>query len=331
MEKELVSVIIPSYNSEKTIKLCLDAIYQQDYPNFEVIVVDDCSTDNSPRIIQEYPCQLIRTPKNIKVSAARNLGVQHAGGRYYFFVDSDVKLFPDAISNLVREFQKNPEIGCVCGMYAKTPLINDSIFEEYRTLQNHYWHISSEGYATPGNFALGGVRSDVFQEIGGFNPKLTQCEDVEYGHRINQKYKLIYTSKVMGQHDHDDKLTVIMKKLFERARQRIPFYFKRRQFSKGFETGSRAVGIMLAFLSVCSLALAFFNPAFLFLPGLLFIGFLSMDFKQYLFVLQERKVPFTLFFIGVHYLVNVNISLGLCKGILDWMFKKDFRNNYEMV
>ncbi|NLW46960.1 MAG: glycosyltransferase family 2 protein [Firmicutes bacterium] len=331
MEKELVSVIVPSYNSEKTIRLCLEAIYKQDYKNYEVIVVDDCSKDNSRKIIEEFPCKLLTTPCNSKVAAVRNLGVKHAAGNILFFVDSDVKLFPNAITNLVKELQKSPEIGCVCGMYDKTPLIRDSIFEEYRSLQNHYWQISSEGFVTPGNFALGAIRKDVFNEIGEFNSKLTQSEEVEYGHRLNKKYKLLYTSKVMGQHDHDDKLTVIMRKLYERARQRIPLYFKRRKFMKGFETRSRAFGILFAFSCTGSLLLGLIDVTFLIVSALFFVGFLLTDFGQYLFVMKERKLIFTLFFIMVHYVVSVSASLGLIKGIIDWIFKKNFRENYELV
>jgi len=330
-EQPLVSVIIPNYNSEKTIRLCLEGIYQQDYPNFEVIVVDDCSTDNSVKIIEKFPCKLYCNLRNSKVSVTRNLGASKALGEIFFFVDSDVVLFANAISNLMQEFKRDPEIGCVCGMYAKTPLIRDSIFEDYRTLQNHYWQISSEGFVTPGNFALGAIKREVFHEIGEFNPKLTQCEDVEYGHRLNQKYKLLYTSKVIGMHDHDDKLSVIMRKLGERARQRVPLYFKRRKFMKGFETGSRAFGLLFAFLTLPSLFLVLFDLTLLIVPLGFLLAFLLTDLKQYLFVLKEKGFLFTLFFIMIHYLVSVNAAFGLIRGIFDWIFKKSFRENYESL
>ncbi|NLN66442.1 MAG: glycosyltransferase family 2 protein [Clostridiaceae bacterium] len=325
MEKDLVSIIIPNYNSQKTIKYCLDAIYKQDYENYEVIVVDDCSTDKSVEIIKTYPCKLVSTPKNLKVAAARNLGVKYSKGKILFFVDSDVQLHPDAVSNLVKEFEKDPRIGCVCGMYEKVPLIRDSIFEEYRTLQNHFWQKSSEGFVTPGNFALGAIKADVFRKIGPFNTKRTQSEEVEYGHRLNQEYKLLYTSSVMGVHDHDDKLSVILKKLFERARQRIPLYMKRKKFMKGFETGSRAFGILFAFLSIPTMLLFVVDPVFLLLAAILFIGFLLTDLGQYLFVLREKGVFFTLFFIFTHYIVSVNTGLGLVKGMIDYIFDRQFR------
>ncbi len=330
-EQVLVSVIIPNYNSAKTIRLCLEGIYQQDYSNFEVIVVDDCSTDKSVKIIQEFPCKLYHNLRNSKVSVTRNHGASKARGEIFFFVDSDVVLLPDAITNLVREFQADATIGCVCGMYDKTPLIRDSIFEDYRTLQNHYWQISSEGFVTPGNFALGAIKREVFYEIGEFNTKLTQSEEVEYGHRLNQKYKLLYTSKVIGKHDHDDKLSVIMSKLAERARQRVPLYLKRRKFMKGFETGSRAFGLLFAFLTVPALVLVFLSPIFLIIPFGFLLAFLLTDLKQYLFVLKEKGIGFTLFFIGVHYLVSVNAAFGLVRGIFDWIFKKSFRENYQSL
>ncbi|MFC1837696.1 glycosyltransferase family 2 protein, partial [Thermodesulfobacteriota bacterium] len=69
-----ISVIIPNRNGEKTIGLCLEAALASQYTNFEVVVVDDCSTDSSPGIISQFPCRFIRLPEHGGASAARNAG-----------------------------------------------------------------------------------------------------------------------------------------------------------------------------------------------------------------------------------------------------------------
>ena len=88
----LVSVVIPSYNSIKTIKRCIQSIAQGDYKNIEIIVVDDCSTDESPELIKNLqvgcPLRVLRQPRNKGPAAARNVGASAAKGEYIFFFDS---------------------------------------------------------------------------------------------------------------------------------------------------------------------------------------------------------------------------------------------------
>ena len=328
MNDELVSIIVPNYNYERTIGLCLDAIYQQTYPNFEVLVVDDGSTDGSMAIVRNYDCQLLHTPSNGGVAIARNLGAKAAQGSVLFFVDSDIALEPDAVANAIAAFAGDTTIGSVCGIYAKTPLIRDSLLEEYRSLQAHYWRKSSEGFVTPGFFSLGAIRKSVFEEIGEFNPKLTQTEEVEYGHRLSKKYKLLLTSTVMGQHDDDDQFFKLSRKLFERARQRVPLYLKRRKFMRGFETPSRAAGVPFALLAVVTLLIGLVRPRFLLASASSAAVFLATDAGQYIFVRRERGLVFTIYFAVVHLLINAVIGTGLFKGVFDWAIHKEFRDRY---
>ena len=90
----LISVIIPVYNAERYISQTLDSVIQQDYPDKEVILVDDCSTDRSAEIIKEYMnrcsyIQYYRLDRNSGVAMARNTGIKLAKGRFVAFVDSD--------------------------------------------------------------------------------------------------------------------------------------------------------------------------------------------------------------------------------------------------
>lgn len=92
-EKPLVSIIIPVYNVEIYIDACLDSVTQQTYKNLEIIVVEDCSTDNSKQALQPYlkdnRIKIIQHSENGGLSAARNTGMESATGEYMMFVDSD--------------------------------------------------------------------------------------------------------------------------------------------------------------------------------------------------------------------------------------------------
>ncbi|MCD1258460.1 glycosyltransferase family 2 protein [Paenibacillus athensensis] len=326
--KPLVSVVIPNYNYAKTLPRCLDSLMQQTYQPLEIIVVDDGSTDNSVEIIQKYPCKLIRT-QNKGVSSARNTGVAESAGEIVFFLDSDVALFEDAIANTVDAFRKDETLGSVCGIYAKEALFTDSLFEEYRTLQGYYWRKSSEGYVTAGFFSLGAVKKSVFIELGGFNENLNNSEDIEFGHRLNINYRLLLTSTVMGYHDDEHEFKRLARKMHERARQRVPFYFHRKKFTKGFETPLRGIGMMFVGLSSVALPLSLVHPLFfgLFLASLLI--FLLTDFGQYTFVFKEKGPLFTMYFIVVHWLITAVVFWGFVRGLFEFATSKDFRLKYS--
>ena len=93
------SIIIPIYNAELTLKRCLDSILAQTYSNFELILVDDGSTDHSPAIIDEYatrdPRMIAIHKQNGGVSSARNAGLEVASGYYIAFVDADDEVRPN--------------------------------------------------------------------------------------------------------------------------------------------------------------------------------------------------------------------------------------------
>ena len=100
-----ISVIVPVYNVFPYLRRCVDSILVQSYPDFELILVDDGSTDGSGQICEEYAARDSRVrvlhTTNSGVSHARNTGMEHAQGEYLFFVDSDDEIGPDYIRNLL--------------------------------------------------------------------------------------------------------------------------------------------------------------------------------------------------------------------------------------
>lgn len=110
MDKK-VSVIIPAYNAEKYLKECLNSVLNQTYKNVELIVINDGSTDRTKDILEEYTSihcnmRVIHT-ENGGVSAARNIGLEHATGEYIMFLDSDDLLVSNAIEILLSDLKDN--------------------------------------------------------------------------------------------------------------------------------------------------------------------------------------------------------------------------------
>ena len=108
--KQLISVIINVYNGEKYIKKCLDSVINQTYDNIEILVVDDCSKDNTLNIINSYSdkrIRLLKNKKNMGLSLSRNVGIDNAKGKYLYFVDVDDYIEKDTIEylyNLIKKY-----------------------------------------------------------------------------------------------------------------------------------------------------------------------------------------------------------------------------------
>ena len=103
----MISVIIPSYNSEKTINDCLSALMKQNYPkrNYEIIVVDDGSTDSSTEIVSKFKAVKLVKQKHRGPAAARNLGWIKAKNDVIVFVDSDIAMGKDCLKTFAREIE----------------------------------------------------------------------------------------------------------------------------------------------------------------------------------------------------------------------------------
>ena len=103
------SIIIPVYNIEQYIKECLDSVFNQSFKDFEVIVVNDGTKDNSMDIVKNYNVKIIKK-KNKGLSSARNHGVQLAKGKYILFLDSDDYLEKDTLKEIHKSLKNNPDI-----------------------------------------------------------------------------------------------------------------------------------------------------------------------------------------------------------------------------
>jgi glycosyltransferase involved in cell wall biosynthesis len=329
MTETRVSVVIPMYNDSRTIARCLSAVLSQTHPPFEVIVVDDLSTDDSAAIAARHPCTLIRSEVNSGPGGARNLGVRHAKGDVIFFVDADLAMSPDAIANAVRLLAGPEGYGAVFGVPDKVPLFPEGPIGQYRILQYHYWRKSAEGLVSGGFYALGAVSREAFERAGRFNPALRQTEEIDHAERLSALYPMLLTSQIGGRLSDESRLAPILVKAFRRSRLRVPFYLQRGRSMQGMETGARAFAAVLAAATLAGLPLALWFPPALPVWLLLPAAFVAVDFGQYVFVRREKGWAFTVFFTGVHLVVNTAVVAGLAAGSLQWLARPRFRRLYE--
>ncbi|RHW39557.1 glycosyltransferase [Lysinibacillus yapensis] len=116
---EKISFIIPVYNTEKYIRQCIDSILVQNLSNFEIIIIDDGSTDNSLTICNQYSSKHsnihVFSQKNSGPSAARNKGIEEAKGKYIFFIDSDDYYVNGALNKFEEIVEREPDVDLVFG------------------------------------------------------------------------------------------------------------------------------------------------------------------------------------------------------------------------
>jgi glycosyltransferase involved in cell wall biosynthesis len=122
-KESLVSVIMPAYNCGDFIGITLDSVINQTYKNWEVLVVDDCSTDDTAQIVQEYikkdkRIKYHKLEKNSGAAVARNKAVNLAAGKYMAFLDSDDAWFPEKLTKQIGFMEEN-NYGFTCTSYTK--------------------------------------------------------------------------------------------------------------------------------------------------------------------------------------------------------------------
>ena len=124
MYEPFISVVVPVYNREQLVAACIESILNQTYKNFELIIVDDGSTDKSYEICKKYQSAdkriSIIKQKNSGVSIARNQGIENAKGEYICFVDSDDTVSPDILKSYTEQLQTKAYDLIVCGFYNAT-------------------------------------------------------------------------------------------------------------------------------------------------------------------------------------------------------------------
>jgi len=171
--KPLVSVVVPTFNSERFLERCLRSVREQTYPNVEVIVVDNYSRDKTREIAKKYADLVLL--KGGERSAQVNFGVRYARGKYVYRVDSDFVLEPTVIEEAVRKCEVEG-FDAVCVHNTSDPTV--SFWAKVRKLER-------DCYADDElNVAARFFRKDVFEAVGGFDENLVAGEDYDIHNRL---------------------------------------------------------------------------------------------------------------------------------------------------
>lgn len=181
-----LSVIIPVYNAHAFLDRCLTALQASTFADYECIVVDDASTDDTRAIAARYGVRLLALDVNGGPARARNYASRHARGDFVVFIDADVCVHPDTLSRIDAHFRDAPDADAVMGSYDDTPA-DPSFVSQYKNLFHHYVHQQSRTNAWTFWAGCGAVRREVFLRFGGFDESYRRpcIEDIELGFRLH--------------------------------------------------------------------------------------------------------------------------------------------------
>lgn len=194
MTEPLVSIVLPTYNGAKYLAVSVESCLKQTYQNFELIIVDDYSTDNTSAIAQSFAerdkrVKYIRNEKNKKLPASLNTGFKTAKGEYFTWTSDDNYYSAEAIATMVKELQAHPDAGLV---YCNYTLIDD---DGKITGEKIFGDVNESMVKWLGCGACFLYERRLHTELNGYDLSAFLIEDYDFFIRALNKTKFIYLSR----------------------------------------------------------------------------------------------------------------------------------------
>lgn len=280
-----------------------------DFENFECLVVDDNSSEDTVSVAKQFPVKVIELSENHGPAHARNFGAKCSSADILIFIDSDVLIFPDTISKIEQAFQEHNDVAAIIGSYDDQPH-ETSFISDFKNLFHHYVHQKSSELASTFWSGCGAIRKNVFMEAGGFSEsfKRPAIEDIELGYRLRKTHHKIMLKKEI-QVKHLKRWTfwgLIKTDVLDRGIPWTHLMLRDRSMLNDLNVStSQRLSVFLVYL--------------LLLTTVVFVGF----FKQKRdFSFAARAVPF-------HFLYYYYSGLSFFLGVITYFFKKgNLKVNY---
>lgn len=226
--QNLVSVVIPVYNRENTIKRAIDSVLYQTYSNIEVIVIDDCSTDNSVKIVNEYKDKRVRVicqKQHGGANKARNIGIVNANGEYIAFQDSDDEWLPDKLYLQTELMKARGFLACYCPYYLYEKEVVFPVPYDYTNFEKYQENLHEilSLHNVVGTSTLI-IRRELLDLLGNqyFDEEIFRWQDYEFIIRIAKCTDIGYVSEpLVNAYRVENSITSDRRKLYEAVSQII--------------------------------------------------------------------------------------------------------------
>jgi glycosyltransferase involved in cell wall biosynthesis len=319
----LLSIIIPVHNGGETIALCLSSIIDSSFTDYEIIVVDDGSSDNTTDIVAKFPCHLIRLTESRGAARARNQGAALARGKYLFFTDSDIMIQKNTLQKLIDILDSDTGYHAVIGSYTKHTRVNNflSVFKNYC---HHFTHQKSREEALTFWTGCGGIEKRIFIKQGGFSESYTSAsiEDIEFGYRLSrQGYRIKLAKSIQVTHLKRYTLSSLIRSdVLNRAVPWTTLMLDSHTFQSDLNTTfANAVSVFTVQLIPFTILLSLYNEDFLHVvfAEMVLFSLCNMDF--YHFLIQNDDFAFTIKSVAMSFVYFYYSGLGLLLGFANYL------------
>lgn len=211
--EELISIVLPVYNGEKYLRESIDSVLNQTYRNWELIIVDDCSTDSSAKIAKEYinkdkRIYYYRNENNLRLPRNLNKGFKLARGNYLTWTSDDNRFKSTALEKMYSALKNDIDAQFV---FASCRVINSKGNPIEYIMVDNKRKKQIIGHNVVGACFM--YTRKAYEEVGEYNPEFVLVEDYDYWQRIYTKFNAVVISEILYEYRwHDGALTSTMKK-----------------------------------------------------------------------------------------------------------------------
>ncbi len=325
-----VSVVVPVYNNAAFIGKCIEGIRSSQYDNYEIIIVDDASSDGTVDVVEKFDVNLIKLKKRESANYCRNIGADEAKGDILLFVDSDVVVEPETLGEVAKIFSEG-KLDAVVGVYSVSNEY-ENLVSRYKNLWIRYSYIISDASVDWIFGAISAIKKSVFLQVKGFNRDLHSkngTDDLELGKRLaSENYAIEINERIEGKHLRHFTLGALLKNDFRRSRWFVAlakdFNGIKKSPQKGF------VNIYPKFILSTALSV----PMLLLLFGSFFVGKSAFAFAGLFLVFLFLNFPFVKYFskyygvkyapavYGIIFFDNLASAFGSFFGLIKVLFKR---------
>jgi glycosyltransferase involved in cell wall biosynthesis len=196
----LVSVIIPCYNQAHFLAEAIESVLAQTYPHFEILVIDDGSSDDSSQVASHFERVRCIRQENHGLSLTRNRGAKESNGAYLLFLDADDRLLPNCLELGAKYLGEHPEIGFVAGHCRHIAQDGSPLpTPPQRAVEKDYYiELLRDNYIWPPAAVI--FRRNAFESVGGFNPSLSGSADYDIFLRIAAAFPIYFYDQVVAEY-----------------------------------------------------------------------------------------------------------------------------------
>ena len=281
------SVIVPVHNGGEQLEDSLQALASSRFSDWELVVVDDGSVDDSVSIAKRFDARVFETGARSGPAAARNQGAREAHGEYLFFVDADCAVHAEALSLAAQHLNADPSLEALFGSYDDEPE-GKGLISQYKNLQHHFVHQNGDEKAETFWSGCGAIRRLTFLELGGFDEvryRRPSVEDIELGYRLRASGgRILLAKNVQVKHLKKWSLgRLLMSEFSDRGLPWAELLFRRTR-SGGRELNlslKSRLSVLATALASLALALSVLRPVFLAGAALASLFVLTLNFDFY--------------------------------------------------